>query len=89
MDQGWFGVEVRCHMSQMLTVPIDEALAERLRRRAKRDGVAMEEEARKILDRALSAGWTTFWERADQIRASLSGRSFADSAELVRQDRER
>jgi hypothetical protein len=41
------------------------------------------------LARVLPVGSTTLWLRADESCAGLSGRSFGDGADLVREDRER
>jgi hypothetical protein len=40
------------------------------------------------LERALR-DWELFWAKADEIRKGLAGRTFQDSAELIREDRER
>ncbi|MFL6194149.1 MAG: FitA-like ribbon-helix-helix domain-containing protein [Thermoanaerobaculia bacterium] len=68
-------------------VQIDEVTERLLRARAHQDGVTMEEEARKLLDRALRSDWDSFWERVDRVQQSLTGQSFPDSAELIREDR--
>ncbi len=52
------------------------------------DGVSMEE-AGRILGRVLWTCSATLWWRADGSCAGLSGRSFRDGADLVREDRER
>jgi len=33
--------------------------------------------------------WSEFWEKIDRLRLGLEGRRFEDSAELIREDRER
>jgi len=76
-------------MSYGLTLYIDDRTEQLLRERAQREGVTPEEEARRLLDRALQASWESFWERADRVQQRLAGRSFPDSAELIREDRER
>jgi plasmid stability protein len=76
-------------MAQGLTLQIDDRTERLLRARARQDGVTMEEEARKLLDRALRSDWDSFWERVDRVQQSLNGQSFPDSADLIREDRDR
>jgi hypothetical protein len=45
------------------------------------DGDIQEEETLK--------DWEAFWERVDRVQQKLAGQSFPDSAELIREDRER
>jgi plasmid stability protein len=72
-----------------LTLRIEEDLAHRLAERAKRHGTSLEDEARSVIAEALRGDWSSFWEKADRIRLGLRGRHFPDSAELIREDRER
>jgi plasmid stability protein len=76
-------------MAHGLTLQIDDRTEQLLRERARREGISPEEEARRLLDRALRPGWESFWERVERVQQSLAGRSFPDSAELIREDRER
>jgi plasmid stability protein len=76
-------------MAQGLMLQLDDQMERLLRERASQDGVTIEEEARRLLGRALQFGWEAFWERAEKIQQSLAGRSFPDSADLIREDRER
>lgn len=76
-------------MSAALRVRIDDQTADRLRTRAAQDGLSVEEEAGKLLQEALHPGWDAFWAKADRIRHELAGRTFDDSAELIREDRDR
>jgi plasmid stability protein len=75
-------------MADGLTLQVDDETARRLKVRAERDGLSVEEEARRLLDRALR-DWEQFWAKADEIRKGLAGRKFQDSTELIREDRER
>jgi hypothetical protein len=45
------------------------------------DGDIQEEETLK--------DWEAFWERVDRVQQKLAGQSFPDSAELIREDRDR
>ena len=33
--------------------------------------------------------WSAFWKKIDRLRLGLEGRRFEDSAELIREDRDR
>jgi predicted transcriptional regulator len=72
-----------------LTLRLEEDLVHRLAERAERHGISVEEEAHGMIADALRKDWATFWERADRIQLRLRGRHFPDSAELIREDRER
>jgi plasmid stability protein len=76
-------------MSAALSLRIDDQTADRLQARAAQDGLSVEEEAGKLLQEALQPGWDAFWTKADRIRHQLAGRTFGDSAELIREDRDR
>ncbi|HBL30797.1 MAG TPA: hypothetical protein DD490_28515 [Acidobacteria bacterium] len=76
-------------MPAALSFRIDDLTADRLRARAEREGLSLEESARKVLQDALRPSWEAFWERTDRIRQELAGRTFEDSSELIREDRER
>ena len=75
-------------MAEGLTLQIDHETARRLKTRAERDGLSVEEEAHRLLDQALR-DLELFWPKADEIRKALAGRTFQDSTELIRDDRER
>lgn len=75
-------------MANVLTLRLDDQTARRLRERADQEGLSIEEEAHRLIDRALR-GWEPFWEKADRIRESLAGRTLPDSADLIREDRDR
>jgi len=75
-------------MTGGLTLQVDDETARRLRERAQRDGLSVEEEAHRLLDFALR-DWDLFWAKADKVRDGLKGQVFQDSADLIREDRER
>lgn len=75
-------------MASALTLHLDDRTARRLRERADQEGLSVEDEAHRLLDRALQ-GWEPFWKKADRIRESLAGRCLVDSADLIREDRNR
>jgi plasmid stability protein len=78
-------------MSALLTLDLDPAILARLTERAKKHGRPPEVEAKIILMSALQSVPADPWAEADAIRQRLaaSGRTFSDSTELVREDRDR
>jgi antitoxin FitA len=78
-------------MSQILIPDVDPALLDQLRQQAWEHGRSVEDEARTILERATRAMPRSVWDDVSTIRQELaaSGRQFSDSAELLREDRER
>jgi len=76
-------------MGQILIRDLDAAIVERLKARAREHGRSLQSEARLILEHA--AGFTRQEARRVVARwqQSLAGRRFADSAELIREDRRR
>jgi plasmid stability protein len=76
-------------MPALLIPDLDETVLTRLQARACQSGRTIEEEARAILAEAPSPD--PFWEQARRLRERLAatGRTFSDSAELIREDRDR
>ena len=76
-------------MSQLLIPDLDDATLDRLRERAARHGRTIETEVQAILAEALAP--SDPWAGADAIFGELaaSGRTFTDSADLIREDRDR
>lgn len=74
-----------------LTVELSEQILEPLRKRAEAHGWSVESEARELLRLALQAPAGTSWDQVNALKRRLaaSGRKFQDSAELLREDRER
>jgi plasmid stability protein len=77
-------------MSALVIPDLDEATLARLHERATTHGRTVETEARAILTAALQ-GPADPWAAANAIRERLaaSGRTFSDSADLIREDRDR
>lgn len=78
-------------MAQILVRNVRPDVVRRLKRRAARSGRSLQSEVKTILDQV--AEEPTLDPRAalalaDRIRASF-GRKFSDSAELIREDRDR
>ena len=77
-------------MGQILVRDLEDNAIERLGRLARENHRSLEAEARDILERASLQGSAADWrEAADRIRRSLEGRVHSDSADLLREDRDR
>jgi antitoxin FitA len=80
-------------MAELILTDVRERLLHQLRQRAASHGRTPEEEATAILEAVLanSEKRQDGWAQVDAIRARLaaSGRTFSDSAELLREDRDR
>jgi plasmid stability protein len=76
-------------MSKLLIPDLDDTTLTRLRDRAVRHGRTVETEAKVILSDVL--GSEDAWAGANAIfdQLSASGRTFSDSADLIREDRDR
>lgn len=79
-------------MAQLLVRDVPEKTVAALKKRAKANGRSAEAEHRAILEEALQRQRKVedFWKRADAIRRELeeTGRTFTDSTEMIRQDRD-
>lgn len=77
-------------MPQVLVRDLDEVTVERLKERARRHGRSLQREAKAILEEAANAPtMADARAAAERVRRRFAGRVFSDSAELVREDRER
>jgi plasmid stability protein len=76
-------------MPQLLVRDVSIDVVKALKRRAAEHGRSAEAEHRKILEEALLARRSGFWERAAALREELRGRISGDSADLIREDRDR
>jgi antitoxin FitA len=76
-------------MAQILVQDLSPALVARLKERAERNGRSLQDEVKAILESAAKLSMTEAGEVARQIRQSLEGRMTSDSADLLREDRER
>jgi plasmid stability protein len=76
-------------MAQILVQDLSPALVARLKERAERKGRSLQDEVKAILESAAKLSMTESREVARQIRRSLEGRMTSDSADLLREDRER
>ena len=78
-------------MAQVLVRNLKDKVVARLKKRAKTRGRSLQAEIKTILEEAAKEESTDFWKEADRIRERLkrSGGKFSDSAELIREDRDR
>jgi plasmid stability protein len=79
-------------MAQVLIRNLDEKVVTRLKRRAAQKGRSLQVEVKMILeDAAKEADQADLWREISRFREKLrrSGRTFSDSAKLIREDRDR
>jgi plasmid stability protein len=78
-------------MQELILTDVDDIVLQDLRERAARHGRTPAEEAKAILAESLRARRPDDWAGVDAIyeRLAVSGRTFSDSAELLREDRDR
>ena len=76
-------------MPQLLVRDVPGEIVAALKRRAAGHGRSAEAEHRAILEQALRAGRDSFRARASALREQTRGRIIGDSAELIREDRDR
>lgn len=77
-------------MAQVLVRQLDNKVVVRLKRRAKEHGRSLQSEVKTILEAAVP-DYEAAWKRIEVFRKRLrkSGRTFSDSAGLIREDRDR
>jgi len=78
-------------MAQVLVRNLDEKVVARLKKRATQRGRSLQAEVKMILEEAARMDYAEAWKAAERIYNKLkrSGLQFSDSAELIREDRER
>jgi antitoxin FitA len=76
-------------MAQILVRNIDDAAIERLKKKAKKEGRSLESEVRLLIEQGSKIDLDTARKIADRIRMGFKGRKLSDSAELIREDRDR
>lgn len=76
-------------MPQILIRDLDADTVERLKARARRHGRSLQGEARQILEQAAGLSFKDAREVTRKWQKKLAGRRFEDSADLVREDRQR
>ncbi len=78
-------------MPELVIPDVGEMVLQRLQQRASAHGRTPEAEAKVILQEVLEPKKPDAWAPVNALRErlALSGRSFSDSADLLREDRER
>lgn len=76
-------------MPNVLVRDVDEKVLEKLKTKATRNGRSLQREVQIILTDAASFPTLSDAEVARKIKDSLRGRQHSDSAELLREDRNR
>lgn len=83
-------------MAQLIVENLNPLLLEKLNSLSQRHGRSLNEELIAILEQAVNAevieqavAMTEATAKLEQARARYSGRSFSDSTELIREDRQR
>ena len=78
-------------MPQLLIRNLANDTVEQLKNRAKVNHRSLQAEAQLILERAAKIQPSAFWQNAQKIRSRLlnTNTTFSDSAELIREDRDR
>ncbi|HEY3569423.1 MAG TPA: TraY domain-containing protein [Thermoanaerobaculia bacterium] len=76
-------------MAQILVRDLSPDIVARLKNRAERNGRSLQGEVKAILESAAKLSMSEAREVAAQIRQSLRGKMTSDSADLLREDRER
>lgn len=77
-------------MAQVLVRQLNEKVVDRLKKRAREHGRSLQSEVKTILEEAVP-DYEGAWKRIELIRTKLKrlGRKFSDSADLIREDRDR
>ena len=76
-------------MPQVLVRGVHQHVLDRLRTRAQQNGRSLEAELRLILQQAAGGAPLNYLDEMERVRQLFAGRSLSDSAELIREDRER
>lgn len=76
-------------MPQVLVREVDPTILAKLKARARQNGRSLEAELRLILQQAAGENPASILPDIERVRALFAGRSFSDSTELLREDRER
>ena len=76
-------------MAELIVTEVPRDIVQALERQAARHGRSVEAEHRAILEQALKPGREGFRVRAGRLRNETRGRIVGESADLIREDRER
>ena len=76
-------------MAQLLIRDLEVETIERLKARAKLHRRSLQGEVKLILEKEAEASRDEPWALAEKIRTAFGDRRFSDSAQIVREDRDR
>ncbi len=78
-------------MAELVLADVDDVVLHHLEERATRHGRTPAQEAKAILAEAVGGNRPDVWAPVDAIyrRLAASGQTFSDSADLLREDRDR
>jgi plasmid stability protein len=76
-------------MAQIIVRNLDDVVVERLKTRARDNDRSLEAEVRHILEQSAKVDMAQARLIVMERRKKLQGRKFADSVELIREDRDR
>jgi len=76
-------------MPQLLIRNLEPETIERLKEQAKQHNRSLQGEAKSIIEKSVKITMEETMERAIAWRKKFAGKKFSDSAELLREDRER
>lgn len=76
-------------MAQVIVRNLDDDVVARLKAKARQRGHSLEQELREILSRAAKPSRNELLAEADRIRAMTPEKLQTDSAELIREERDR
>jgi len=76
-------------MAQILVRDLGDEVVESLKNRARQEGRSLQSQAKLILEQASVVDMETMRRRLDEFRKRFGGRRFSDSAEMIREDRDR
>jgi hypothetical protein len=76
-------------MAQILVRNLDEKTVGRLKRQAKRNGRSLQSEVKILIEEGAKVDMQTARKLADRFRRRFKGRLFSNSADLIREDRDR
>jgi antitoxin FitA len=76
-------------VAQVLIRDVEPEVIEKLKVRARQNNRSLEAELRLLLQQAAGRSGPEVLAEVERVRAMFAGRVFSDSAELLREDRER
>lgn len=76
-------------MAQLLVRNLDEQVVDKLKARARENRRSLQAEVKLVLEQATRFDRATALKRIEEVRKMLAGRPMSDSAELIRELRDR